>query len=155
MAAIVGYRIRIFHFKSRLFFGQRSFALVQRPSSMTLRLAAFARDRLLWLYSKGLRTLVKDFWTVHFDTFGPSSLRLLGRPLCDFWTVHFDTFGSSSLRLLDRPLFPTGTAHFHTNDRPLRPMTVQFSSKDRPFSSMTVHFGSRPSTFARPSTFTP
>ena len=43
--------------------------------------------------------------------------------------VYFDTFF-------------TWTVHFHTNDRPLRPKTVQFSSKDHPFSFMTVHYGS-------------
>ena len=57
-----------------------------------------------------------------------------------FWTVHFDTLGPSTLTLQDRPFWQFDsskrTVHFESNDRLHRPMTVHFRA--------TVHFRDRP-----------
>ena len=47
------------------------------------------------VFQLGLGTWIKDFWTVYFTTFWPSTLVLSNHPLCYFWSVHFDPWPSS------------------------------------------------------------
>ena len=81
------------------------------------------------------------FWTVHFDTFRPSTLTLSGRSFWYFWTVHFDAFRPYNSTLSDCSLwyFWTDTL-IHPKDRLLWPMIVHLGSKGRPVWLNTVHF---------------
>ena len=95
--------------------------------------------------------------TVHFGTFGPSTLTLLYRPLLHLWSVHFGTFGPLTLELLNRPVWLFWTVHFDTSIYPEGPstfcrITVYFDPWQSTLTQKTVHY--RPLWLKWPSTFT-